>query len=131
MQYLRVIKGGLLVGTFCILSVMPAFSIKHVSIQSSAASVVSWFQVSLLPAQRGELTRAAPRVVGEGEVGDGAKLEAFGERLQPVVVKMQRLDRRHASKRSVGELWGGGRTMNELLLWFFNHTHTHQWPPQR
>lgn len=77
-------------------------------------------QVSLSPAQRGQLTRAAPRVVGEGEVGDGAELEAFGERPQLVVVQMQRLDRRHASKRSVRELWGKkGRGVHELLLWFF------------
>lgn len=61
-----------------------------------------------VPAQWGELAGAAPRVVGQREVVDGAQLQASGERLQLVVVQVQRSDGRHARECSVGELVGGG-----------------------
>lgn len=72
--------------------------------RSLAQLPVVLFQVGLLPAQRSEFTGAVPRVVGEGEVGDGAKPQAFGEGLKLVVVQVQRLDCRHTSESTVREL---------------------------
>lgn len=69
-----------------------------------------------IPAQWSELACAAPWVVGEGEVGDGAEIKSFGKRLQPVVVQVQRLDRRHASKSTITELEKGE---SQILVLFF------------
>lgn len=62
---------------------------------------------ALLPAQGSQLAGAAPGVVGQGEVGDGAQLQAFGQRPQSVVVQVQRLDGRHTGKRTIRELEEG------------------------
>lgn len=61
-------------------------------------------RAGLLPAQRRQLARAGPGVSGQRQVGDGAELQASGQRLELVVVQVQRLDGRDASERTVGKL---------------------------
>lgn len=43
----------------------------------------------VLPAQWSELAGAAPWIVGQGEVADGAEVQASRERLKLVVVQVQ------------------------------------------
>ena len=57
--------------------------------------------VSSVPSERGQGAGAGPGVLSQGEVGEGAELQALGQGPQLVSLKVQRLDRRHAGERTV------------------------------
>ena len=57
--------------------------------------------VSPVPSERGQGAGAGPGVLSQGEVGEGAELQALGQGPQLVSLQVQRLDRRHAGERTV------------------------------
>ena len=81
--------------------------VRHVSSEYGLCTVLCMacvryvFSVSQVPSERGQGAGAGPGVLGQGEVGEGAELQAPGQGPQLVALQVQGLDRRHAGERTV------------------------------